>query len=116
MLEQDWNAARQPRKGLRFEHPTHLSVTADATLTTNDPEFIHLDATAGIMTVTLPTPYLGLVYHLSEIAGLATAITIDAGAGLTVNGARMATMNTPYAQRKLRGISATAWIIVGEVS
>lgn len=101
---------------LGYEVPTHLSVTADYTLLISDCRMVHVDATAGPLTITLPTPVEGLEYHFSEVAGLGTAITLDSGAGKTINGVQMLTMNAAYRQRKLRAISATAWIVVGSAA
>lgn len=113
--EFDYNVNR-PQKALRFERPTHKSVTTTVTLTYDDAQKIHFDATAGAFTITLPTPYEGLEYHFCEVAGLATAVTLDSGSGNTINGVRMLTMNAAFRVRKLRAISATAWVVDGAVN
>ena len=107
-------AAGLARRGLRFEQPTHKDCTADVTLTQHSPGMLHLDATAGVFTVYLPAEvYEGLRFDFSEVAGLATAVTID-GNGKNINGVASLVMNAPYRQRTVR-YSGTQWIVTGGI-
>ena len=101
----------QVTRRLGFEQPTHLSATANYTLLLTDPRMVHVDATAGAFTITLPAPAEGLEYTFMEVAGLGTAVTLDSGAGNTINGVQMLTMNAANRVRTLRAISGTAWVV-----
>lgn len=101
-----------------FETIYSEKVTAARTLTTESPRLLRLDATAGPFTLTLPAStsglYEGLTFHLSEDAGLTTAITV-AGNGANINGASTLTMNAAYRQRTIRW-NDTQWIVVGGIN
>lgn len=77
-----------------------------------DPRRQRLDATLGIFTLTMPaTPADGEVWMFYEVAGLATAITID-GNGRNINGAGTFTFNVAYRARAfIYDSTADAWFI-----
>jgi len=78
-----------------------------------DPRRQRLDATAGAFTLTMPANSSdGDLWLLEEVAGLATAITID-GNGKNINGAATLTFNQPYRVRWLQwDATLDGWIIV----
>lgn len=98
--------------GAGFEYLADKTLTADTTLTDNDPRLCLLDASGGIFTAFLPaSPYRGQTRGFSENVGDATAVTID-GNGKNIDGNPTYTMNVAYRTRWFR-YNGTQWISIG---
>jgi hypothetical protein len=104
------------RAGMELGTGQSAAFTSAVTLTNSHSELVQFDASGGAFTIFLPaSPYDGQTYHLSEIAGNATALTVD-GNGKTINGAATLTMNAAFRQRKLRySALAAQWIVIGGI-
>lgn len=95
-----------------FELVGGLTITSASTLGYGSGRLIQLDASGGAFTLTLPpTPYTGMTFYLSEIAGSVNLVTVD-GNGRNINGNPTMLMNGAYRQRWAR-YNGTQWIVIG---
>ena len=87
------------------------NVAASATLTGTDYS-IAVDTSGGAYTETLPAPTIGRELMIFDSTGNAATnnITLDAGAGMTIDGAQTTAINTPFGLLELHAISSTKWI------
>ena len=102
-----------PMMGRRIA--SYQTVTADTTLTSKGPRKIRLDATSGIMTVTMPSDCAeGDEWIFYEIAGIATAVTLVPAAGHTISGLASFLMNGALRSRAFIFDSVSSdWINLG---
>ena len=86
---------------------------ADTNVTATGVEFVKPDSQA--VTVTLPTPALGLtviVKDYDSVADISNYIRIDAGSGKTIDGSQTFDITAAGGAVTLIGVSTTQWAIV----
>ncbi|MCL6296729.1 beta strand repeat-containing protein, partial [Jejuia spongiicola] len=87
---------------IRTETANYAVIADDAT--------ILIDATAGSVTVTLPTPVLGKKYVVKKIDATVNSMVLN-GAGATIDGAATRTTTVPYQTFVLQN-DGTNWFII----
>ncbi len=87
---------------IRTETANYAVLADDAT--------ILIDATAGSVTVTLPTPVLGKKYVIKKIDATVNSMVLN-GAGATIDGAATRTTTVPYQTFVLQN-DGTNWFII----
>jgi hypothetical protein len=99
--------------GLTATPAAITTLTATTTLTTFSAPTQLTDASAGAFTVNLPaaTAALGLIYNLKKIDASANAVTIDANASETIDGALTLALTTQWQSTRIQS-NGTAWFVL----
>lgn len=95
-----------------FYLPPRVVAADDETdITTTDVALLVSKTIPGATLFDLPTPALGRVLVFKDMAGNAETfnITLDAGAGKTINGQQTLVMNANYGTTMLLGMSTAQW-------
>jgi hypothetical protein len=85
-------------------------VTVTSNYTASNGDVVLADASAGAITVTLPTPTAGAVINVKKIDSSANAVTID-GAGATIDGQASIQITTQYESYTLVSDGSNWYII-----
>jgi len=97
--------------GAKVTHQVVTKVAADSPYTVlSTDETILVNATAGAVTITLPTVTSGRILTVKKIDASANAVTLSG----TVDGTVNPTLGTQWQSRILQG-DGTNWMIVGQV-
>lgn len=92
-----------------MEQTAFKDVAADVTLTDQDQRQVHVDDTAGPITVTAPdssSVYPGYTLEVRKITALGNLITIS-GNGINIDGAPSIAFNAAYGVRQIQYIPAS---------
>lgn len=119
LAENNESRAVEVNRGAGFQYAYSLqfvtATLATYTLADNDQRLVEYNCTGGAGTIYLPAqPDPWMEFEFVEVAGVATALTID-GNGKTIDGGGSLLLNGAYRRRKVR-YNGTEWNVVGAVN